>query len=292
MVSRTLRHVAAGAVLMAGLAWPALAQAPTDLGALRQELAQMSQTVTELHLAQATVAPGATAQLELRLSALEEEIRRMTGKIEEAQNAAEQVDAKLKNLQEDTEFRLNRLEQAAGVLAGGAPAAGAGAAPATPPPAATAAATPTPAVPPPAAGGNPGGPSPASSSPAALTAYDKALGSLRRGEYEQAEGELKSFIAAFGSDKLAGNAQYWLGETYYVRGNYDLAAKAFLDGIKAYPGSAKAPDSFLKLGMSLIQMNQKDKGCQVLAELPTRYSDASQTIKSRADRERKAAGCP
>ncbi|RJF80749.1 tol-pal system protein YbgF [Oleomonas cavernae] len=283
---------------MAGLAWPALAQAPADLGALREQLAQMSQTVTELHLAQSTVAPGAAAQLELRLSALEEEIRRMTGKIEEAQNSAEQVDAKLKNLQEDTEFRLNRLEQATGVLAGGAPAAGAGAAgagaapaPSSPPPATTAAATP--AAPPPATGGgNPGGPSPASSSPAALTAYDKALGSLRRGEYDQAEGELKSFIAAFGSDKLAGNAQYWLGETYYVRGNYDLAAKAFLDGIKTYPGSAKAPDSFLKLGMSLIQMNQKDKGCQVLAELPTRYADASQTIKSRADRERKAAGCP
>lgn len=294
MVSRTLRHVAAGALLAAGLAGPAAAQTATDLDALRGHLTDLAETATELHLAQSTVAPGAAAQLELRLSALEEEIRRMTGKIEEAQNAADQADAKIKSLQEDTEFRLNRLEQAAGVLGGGAaaaPGAGAAPAPAAPPtPAATPA--PAPAAPPPSAGGNPGGPSPASSSPAALAAYDKALGSLRRGEYDQAEGELKSFISTYGSDKLAGNAQYWLGETYYVRGNYEAAAQAFLNGIKTYPGSAKAPDSFLKLGMSLIQMNQKDKGCQVLAELPTRYADASQTIKSRADRERKAAGCP
>lgn len=286
MVSRSFRHVVTGALLAAGLAMPALAQAPVDLDALRGHLADLSDTVTELHLAQSTVAPGAAAQLELRLSALEEEIRRLTGKIEEAQNAADQADARLKAYQSDVEFRLNRLEQSTGVLGGGAaePSSG-GTTAAAPAPAPAPAPTPAPS------GGSLGSPSTSSSSPAALTAYDKALGSLRRGEYDTAEAELKSFISTYGSDKLAGNAQYWLGETYYVRGNYDQAAQTFLAGIKTYPSSAKAPDSFLKLGMSLIQMNQKDKGCQVLAELPSRYADASQTIKSRADRERKAAGC-
>ncbi|MCW0180447.1 MAG: tol-pal system protein YbgF [Zavarzinia sp.] len=284
----------AGALLMAAWTAPALGQAAGDLGALRDHLAELSDTATEIQLAQSTTSTAATAQLDLRLSALEEEIRRLTGKMEEAQNTADRNQAEMKRLQDDVEFRLNRLEEATGLMAGGgAPAAAGVGAAVTPTPAP---ATPAPSTAPaPAASAPPsrtGGPSTASSSPAALTAYDAALGMLRRGEYDQAEASLKSFIATYGSDKLAGNAQYWLGETYYVRGNYDVAAQTFLSGVKTYADGAKAPDSFLKLGMSLIQMGQKDKGCQVLGELPGRYADASQTIKSRADRERKAAGCP
>lgn len=281
----------AGALLMAAWTVPAQGQAAGDLGALRDQLAALSDTATEIQLAQSTASTTAAAQLDLRLSALEEEIRRLTGKMEEAQNTADRNQAEMKRLQDDVEFRLNRLEEATGLMAGGGAPAAAGAA-VTPMPAPTPS---TPSPPAPAASAPPsraGGPSTASSSPAALTAYDAALGMLRRGEYDQAEASLKSFIATYGSDKLAGNAQYWLGETYYVRGNYDVAAQTFLSGIKTYGDSAKAPDSFLKLGMSLIQMGQKDKGCQVLGELPGRYADASQTIKSRADRERKAAGCP
>lgn len=294
---RPSRLPVAGALLMAAWAAPALGQAASDLGALRDHLAELSDGATEIQLAQASgVSPAAAAQLDLRLSALEEEIRRLTGKMEEAQNTADRNQAEMKRLQDDVEFRLNRLEEATGLMAGGAPAAaGAGVGAAvtpTPAPSAPATPAPTPAPGPAATPSRPGGPSTASSSPAALTAYDAALGMLRRGEYDQAEVSLKSFISTYGSDKLAGNAQYWLGETYYVRGNYDIAAQTFLTGVKTYGDSAKAPDSFLKLGMSLIQMGQKDKGCQVLSELPGRYADASQTIKSRADRERKAAGCP
>ncbi|WP_165837651.1 tol-pal system protein YbgF [Zavarzinia aquatilis] len=298
LFSRPSRLPVAGALLLAAWTAPAFGQAASDLGALRDHLAALSETATEIQLAQAGgVSPAAAAQLDLRLSALEEEIRRLTGKMEEAQNTADRNQAEMKRLQDDVEFRLNRLEEATGLMAGGgAPAAaGAGVGAAvtpTPAPAAPAPSTPAPAPAPSGGSSRPGGPSTASSSPAALTAYDAALGMLRRGEYDQAEASLKSFISTYGSDKLAGNAQYWLGETYYVRGNYDVAAQTFLTGVKTYGDSAKAPDSFLKLGMSLIQMGQKDKGCQVLGELPGRYADASQTIKSRADRERKAAGCP
>ncbi|MFA5122551.1 tol-pal system protein YbgF [Zavarzinia sp.] len=290
---RPLRLIAAGLLLAAGWsAGQAFAQAATDLGALRDKLAEISDSATEIQLAQAQggINQAGVAQLDLRLSALEEQIRTLTGQIEQAQYAADQNKAALKSFQDDVEFRLNRLEQQSGVQAGGGDTGGAqggtaGAAPAPAP-------APTPAPAPGPTSSPAGGPSPATSSPAALAAYDNALGMLRRGDYDQAEAALKSFLASYGSDKLAGNAQYWLGETYYVRGNYDTAAQTFLSGVKTYPQGAKAPDSFLKLGMSLIQMGQKDKGCQVLSDLPNRYADASATIKSRADRERKAAACP
>lgn len=240
-------------------------------------------------VAQGTMTPAAAAQMDLRLSALEEEIRSLTGRLEEAQNAADQSQAQLKRLQEDYEFRLNRLEQATGVIPGSTPAAP-GAAPA--PSTAMATPTPTPApAPAPAASAPRGTPSPANSSPDALGAYDAALGMLRRGEYLQAEAALKSFLSTYGNDRLAGNAQYWLGETYYARGNYEAAAQAFLTGVKTYPDGAKAPDTFLKLGISLVQMGQKDKGCQVLRELPSRYPDAAATIKSRAERGLRDGSC-
>lgn len=282
----------AGALMLAALSTPALAQPPGDLRALRSQIDEMAAATSDIRLAQASgnVSPAAAAQLDLRLSALEEEIRRLTGKIEEAQNSADRNQADIKRLQEDFSFRLNQLEEAAGTPG----AAAAGSAATTPAhgaaPAATPAPTPAPAATPAPSKSNGG--TTATSSPQALAAYDNALGMLRRGEYDQAEVSLKSFIGTYGSDKLAGNAQYWLGETYYVRGNYEAAAQAFLSGVKSYPDSAKGPDTFLKLGMSLVQMGQKDKGCQVLADLPNRYGDASSTIKSRADRERKAAGCP
>lgn len=238
-------------------------------------------------LAQGTMTPAATAQMDLRLSALEEEIRSLTGRLEEAQNAADQSQAQLKRLQEDYEFRLNRLEQATGVIPGSTPTAP-GASPAPSTTIATPTPAPVPASPAPAPRGTP---SPANSSPDALAAYDAALGMLRRGEYLQAEAALKSFLSTYGNDRLAGNAQYWLGETYYARGNYEASAQAFLTGVKTYPDGAKAPDTFLKLGISLVQMGQKDKGCQVLRELPTRYPDAAATIKSRAERGLRDGSC-
>ncbi|PWR22253.1 tol-pal system protein YbgF [Zavarzinia compransoris] len=279
-VSRPL--LALGVVIAAGWGLPAAAQGAANLGALRDKVQELAAAASDIRLAQSTMAPAAAAQMDLRLSALEEEIRSLTGRIEEAQNAADRNDAQLKRFQEDVEFRLNRLEQGAGTATPGtAPPA---AAPATPP-AATAAATPAPAAP---ARGNP---SPSNSPPDALAAYDAALGMLRRGEYVQAEAALKAFLSTYGSDRLAGNAQYWLGETFYARGNYEAAAQAFLTGVKTYPDGAKAPDTFLKLGISLVQMGQKDKGCQVLRELPGRYPDAAATIKSRAERGLRDGSC-
>ncbi len=273
----------------------AFAQSRSDFQSLQGRVYQLEAAVAALRGQGAGPgAPGSAAQLELRLSALEEEIRDLTGKIEEASYKARQVDDRVSDIKEDVEFRLNRLEQAAGVQAGGTPpSAGAPA----PEPREAAPGGPVAMAPPPhpAAGGLPSQAAPAgklgADSAGALDDYDQALALLRQGDYDRAEGALRSFLAAYPQDRLAGNAQYWLAETYYVRGAYDQAAQTFLAGLQSYPNGAKVPDSFLKLGMSLILMGEKDRGCKVLSELPSRYPGASPAIRSRAERERQAASC-
>src|SRR5690606_27265615 len=81
--------------------------------------------------------------------------------------------------------------------------------------------------------------------------YNYAYKLLVQSDYADAEAAFREFVSAHPQDPLAGNAQYWLGETYYVRQQYEPAAQAFLQGYQGYPKNPKAPDSLLKLGMSL-----------------------------------------
>ncbi len=114
---------------------------------------------------------------------------------------------------------------------------------------------------------------------------------LRRGEYPAAERALAEFIGAHPDHPLASNAQYWLGESYYVRKDYDLAAQAFLNGYQRFGDGEKAPDSLLKLGTSLNAMGDKEEACTVLRELAARYPNAKTPIKRKAASERRRAGC-
>ena len=122
--------------------------------------------------------------------------------------------------------------------------------------------------------------------------YETAYGYLLQQNYGAAEAAFADFLATHPSDPLAGNAQYWLGESHFVRGQYKQAAGAFLKGYQTYARSAKAPDSLLKLAMSLDRLGQKDAACTSYGELNTRFPNAPQTIRSRADSERRRIGCP
>lgn len=121
--------------------------------------------------------------------------------------------------------------------------------------------------------------------------YETAYGYLLQQDYGAAEAAFDDFLKRFPSDSLAGNAQYWLGESFYVRGNYKAAAGAFLKGYQTYAKSSKAPDSLLKLAMSLDRMGQKDAACSSFSELNTRFPTAPPHIKSRAQSERQRLGC-
>ena len=114
----------------------------------------------------------------------------------------------------------------------------------------------------------------------------------QRGQYDQAEVALKSFIQQHPKDGLTGNAQYWLGETYYVRNDFKNAAVAFAEGYQKYPDSQKAPDNLLKLAMALGQQGQKENACVALRQLEKRYPEASANVKDRATRAKKNYSCP
>lgn len=269
------------------------------------------------------VAPTQAARIELRLNQFEDQLRDLTGRVEEMQFQADSVASRLDRLVADVDLRLQQLEQGAppplaaagdpGSPSGDPGASQQGLVPSSP------AATTSPAAPqtlgtipetdlqnfqrqqgnvaanPPAAA--------APSTPAAGQAlaavpagtpreqYDQAFALLRQANYQGAEEALSTFLVQHPNDPLAGNAKYWLGETYYVRGDYQSAAVTFAEGFEAYPDNPKAPDNLLKLGMSLASLGSKDDACGTFEVLQQRYADASATIIQRARQESQRIGC-
>jgi tol-pal system protein YbgF len=135
----------------------------------------------------------------------------------------------------------------------------------------------------------PGAPAEADASPKQL--YETAYGYLLQRDYGAAESAFDEFLRRHPNDPLAGNAQYWLGESLYVRGQYRAAAGAFLKGYQTYSKSAKAPENLLKLAMSLQRLGQKDAACSSYSELATKFPSAPTHVKSTAQTERQRAGC-
>ena len=144
-------------------------------------------------------------------------------------------------------------------------------------------------------GGSQGGgqslPQAGASDAAAKQLYETAYGLLLQQDYASAEAAFDEFLKRFPNDPLAGNAQYWLGETFYVRGNFKSSASAFLKGYQTYGRSSKAPDSLLKLAMSLDRLGQRDSACASYSELNVRFPNAPGAVRSRADTERRRLGC-
>lgn len=120
--------------------------------------------------------------------------------------------------------------------------------------------------------------------------YELSYESLLRRRYGEAEAGFRSFIEKNPEHELAGNAEFWLGETYYVQSNYRAAAQAFLTGYQTYPKNRKAPDSLLKLGMSLQQLGQKEQACAAFGTIDAKFPKAAETRK-RAQNESQKAGC-
>ncbi len=102
---------------------------------------------------------------------------------------------------------------------------------------------------------------------------------------------MRAFVQRYPNDPLAGNAQYWLGETYYVRQDYNNAATVFAEGYQKYPKGGKAADNLLKLGMSLGQLGQKADACRAFARLDRDFPSAPSNVKERAADEKKRLAC-
>ena len=121
--------------------------------------------------------------------------------------------------------------------------------------------------------------------------YAYAFGLLRQANYDRAEQALQEFVRLHPKESLASNARYWLGETYYVRAAYVQAAEIFLEGYQADPKGPKAPDSLLKLGMSLAGLDKKREACAAFEKLTKDFPDAAAGVKNTVNREKQKNGC-
>jgi tol-pal system protein YbgF len=231
--------------------------------------------LSALVLALPTVAAaqrGDSVYVDDRLNQLQQSLTMMTGQIEQLQHRNAQLQQQLEKMQTDYEYRIEQLEKGGGG-AGGRPAPRPGAQAAAP------AAAPSAAPSPGAAGGS------------ADQLYDEAFKKLQDGDYAGAERGFKTFVQRNPQNKLAGNAQYWLGETYYARRDYQNAMTAFAEGYKAYKASPKGPDNLLKLGITMAALNRKSDACAVFARFSQDYPRATDLQKRRIDQERQKNGC-
>lgn len=130
---------------------------------------------------------------------------------------------------------------------------------------------------------------PAGNDPSAV--YEAAFALVKDGSYDQAEVGLKDFITRFPDHTLTPNARYWLGETYYVRKDYTQAARVFAEAYQQAPKGPKGPDNLLKLGLSLAGMGNKKDACIALTQLQTEYGGTANPVIDRAGREMKTIGC-
>ncbi len=267
------------------------------------------------------------AELLVRTTRLENQLRQMSGQIEQLQFENRRLSDQLRKFQEDVDFRL---KENGGGRSGAAPAApaapqkqrrgdafdptqqtGSAGAPQTLGRGASIGSIiegedsslsgqgpldlqgvgrggPQGALP-----GDTRGPSVAAASRTASSkeAYDLAYASVLRKEYEQAEMGFRQFLQSFPRDRLAADATFWLGESYFQRQRYREAAEQFLKISREFPRAGKAPDSLLKLGMALNGLGARDQACATYAKLGVEYPSASNAVRAGAERERRRSGC-
>jgi tol-pal system protein YbgF len=245
------------------------------------------------------------AQLAQRVNDLEDSIRRLTGQMEQLDHKLSDVNARIERMQKDFDYKLctltaHQLGADTDGGDGGLPCTAGGSSPvSTPPPVSGA-----PRLSPPpgvlgtipsnqplplAAPGSPdaGGPAAGATRPQ----FDAAMNMLSKAQYDEARAAFRNFADTYPKDPLASQAVYWVGDIAYVQKDYPNAARAFAEEIKKYGSSPRAPASMLKLGQSLIALNQKQEGCTTLGALPSKYPQASQSVLAQAKAAHKAARC-
>ena len=121
--------------------------------------------------------------------------------------------------------------------------------------------------------------------------YEFATSFLKVGDYNTAERAFKEFVDTNPNHELAGNAQYWYAETFRIRQLYTDAASAYLEGYQRYPKSKKGPINLLRLGVSLVQIGEKDQGCLMITGVKKQYPKAKQSVLQKAKYEEKKFEC-
>ena len=121
--------------------------------------------------------------------------------------------------------------------------------------------------------------------------YEFATSFLKVGDYSTAERAFREFVLSNSDHELAGSAQYWYAETFRIRQLYTDAASAYLEGYQKYPKGKKAPINLLKLGVSMVQIGEKDQGCKMISGVELQYPNANQSVIQKAKYESKKFEC-
>lgn len=213
--------------------------------------------------------------LSQRIDALQAEVRALRGEVETLENANESLRRQQRDLYADLERRLASVERGAP-----APLAGPAAAPARSAGSGTVASG--------AAAESSGavaasGPS-ASDGPGRV--YGRAFDALKAADYPAAIAGMREFLATYPAHELADNAQYWLGEAYYVTRDYTNAEPAFGAVAQRWPESPKAPDAMLKRGYSQFELKRYGAARETLERVGQRYpgSEAARLAAERLKR--------
>ena len=228
---------------------------------------------------------GTLLKLLQSVEELKAEVRELRGQLEQQQYSLSQMTDRQRDLYLDVDRRLQRMEAGGAGVAAAAASAGPGLAP----PAGTGA----------SAGSTVGGTSPASTSGAAAVgvaaagaataagtpqgtdplkeqqAYQAAFNLLKAGRYDQAAKSFRKFLVEYPTGKFAGNAQYWLGESYYVTRNFDSALREFNTLVSSHPDSQKVSHALLKIGYIHDELGQKEKAREILTGLTNDYPQST-----------------
>ncbi len=225
-----------------------------------------------------------------QITTLQGEVQQLRGDIEVQNHTLESLQKRQRDLYLDIDRRIHRLEtggvegQAAPPVSGEMPAAS-GTAMTTAPSVTGAPATP--AAPAPAAPPTPA--APALNPAEERKAYDQALELLKEGRYNDAAAAFQGFLKQYPSSSYADNAQYWLGEVYYVTRQFQPALTEFDKVLTAYSGSAKAADAKLKMGYIQYELKDWSKARELLNDVVKTYpgSTSARLAQERLDRMQK-----
>lgn len=248
------------------------------------------------------------ADLEARILSMDEQLRQLRGRVEDAEYQARETGQRLDRLLADIDARLQGLEPMAadrGAAPTGSTADTKEGVPSTGR-TATAVAPASPDAPgvigtlsrdallglpePPPEPPAPAGAAALSGSP--RERFDAGMARIKAGDWAGAEAAFASVVATSPDDPAAPNAAYWQAETYYARKEWPAAAASFARNVRTYGVDAvRSPDNVLKLGMSLVRMGDAEKACAAFAEFDRRYPKAPAALKQMAGREKTNAGC-
>jgi len=251
--------------------------------ALSQNNATLEQRVAKM---ERMLESGTLLKLLQSVEELKAEVRDLRGQLEQQQFALSQMTDRQRELYLDVDRRMQRME--AGGTAIGAAAAGS-AATATAPPTGTATAPVSTAGAAAAGAAAQVSNAPASADPVKeQQAYQAAFNLLKAGRYDQAAKSFQTFLDEYPNGKFTDNAQYWLGESYYVTRGFDNALREFTKLVNEHPDSQKLTHAQLKIGYIYDELGQKDKAREVLTGLVKNHpqSTAAGLASKRLERMR------